>query len=79
MNIFDTRQAHSESVTSSIGQTVLDFVTIPFDFVAEVVHTPFDFVKDTVGGVTSKVVIIGVLAIAGLYIVSKSGVLKGKL
>lgn len=79
--IDDTRNANSESVFSIIGQSIVDVITIPFDFVKETVKIPFDFVGKGVSGITSKIVWIIALGVVALYVISKSNILKdvGKL
>lgn len=74
--IFDTREKHNNSVISSIGGIFKDVVSVPFNFAADVVKTPFNFVGGVVGGTTTKIVLIAALAVGGLYIVGKYGLLK---
>jgi len=75
MGIFDTREEHKTSVISSIGSTVVDVISVPFDFAKEVIKTPFAFVGNTVSGVTTKVVLVAGLAILGVYIIGKYNIL----
>jgi|APSaa5957512535_1039671.scaffolds.fasta_scaffold23514_7 hypothetical protein len=77
MSIIQSREDNGESVVSVIGSTIVDVITIPFDFVADVVKVPFDFVGEGVSGITTKVVLIGALAIGGIYILTRPEVLKG--
>ena len=74
--IFDSRQDHNVSVISTIGQSVVDFISVPFDFVSDVVSVPFDFVGKGISGITTKVVLIAGLAVLALYILGKSNILK---
>jgi len=48
-----------------------------FDSVETIVKTPFNFVKDTVSGVTTKVVIVGILGVAALYFLTRPDTLSG--
>jgi hypothetical protein len=81
MGIFDKRKEHETSVISNIGRTVVDVISLPFDFAKEVVKTPFNFVSSTVGGVTTKVVLIVGLAVLGVFVIGKYNILgqAGKL
>jgi hypothetical protein len=74
--IFEERQKNSESVISTIGQTIVDVITIPFDFVSDVVKTPFDFVGKGISGISTKIVLIVALGVAALFIIGKSNILK---
>lgn len=76
MDIFETREVYSESVWSTIGRTVVDTLTIPFDFIKDVATIPFDFVGKGVSGITTKIVLIVALGVAALYIIGKSNILK---
>jgi hypothetical protein len=81
MSIFNIREENKTSAISNIGRTVVDVISIPFDFATEVVKTPFNFVGNTVSGVTTKVVLVAGLAILGIYVIGKYNILGqvGKL
>ena len=81
MALFESREENKDTLISSIGQTILGMIKAPLDFTEEIVKTPFNFVSDTIGGVTTKVVLIAGLAIVGLYVIGKYNILGqvGKL
>lgn len=76
MDIFETRQAFSESAVSSIGRTIVDVITIPFDFVSDIVKVPFDFVGKGVSTITGNIVLLVGLGVLALYVIGKSNILK---
>lgn len=76
MSILSSMEENQESIVSRIGDTIIDIISVPFDFTVDIVKTPFDFVGKTVSGISTKIVLLGIVAVAGIYIIGKSNILK---